>query len=86
MNTPQVNHAERVDRGARMEMLSAELRVPIGDLRQSVLDQFSHSPLDDKKLHRLLRLYLQVLEDFEQRMLIYIKNGEVSRDKIVKLN
>lgn len=68
--------ARAVDKGSRASFLNESVTGVVDDLRESCKLAFSVAPVDDLEGFRLLRLYLQLLDDFEGRVRAAIANGE----------
>ena len=77
--------AATMERGHRADMLQATATEIVGDLRGMILEQFQHTPVDDVAGFQLLRLYLELLSDFEQRLLIAVSSGQTAQFKLDEL-
>lgn len=74
---------EIVDKGERAELALKEIDEAFTALEAQCLDAFRKSDIHDEKGHRTCRLYLKVLDDVKTRFTTAVRNGEVSRKKLV---
>ena len=77
--------ARLTEKGHRADMLKTTITEQIDNLRRSILVTFQHTPIDDDAGFRLLRLYLQLLDDFEGKLIGAIATGEKAQIDLQEL-
>lgn len=80
------NAREIADSGARADTLRREVSDLIEGMRNSCFQTFAVSPLDDTEGFKLTRMYLQVLEDIEGRLIARIEKGSAATQELSKMS
>lgn len=81
----KVRLQESEERGQRAAVAFQEIEGAMKALHMECYETFNKSKVQDSEGHKTCRMYLLVLEDVEKRFKKAIRNGDIARQKLIKI-
>ncbi len=77
---------DKIDRGGRAQIALEEIDAAVNDLRDRCFKTFCKSDFNDDEGRRNTRIYMQILEDVENRFQQAVRTGEIARKELITIN